>query len=441
MGIAYAFVNSWLSVYKDRWCNYPSVQMHELGHNLGLDHSGEGIGEYSDQSGMMGYSYSSDDSPRMCFNAAKSWQLGWYADKSVSVVPPSSSTWSRRLMGIADYDNTATNTVIVKIESETELDYYVNFNQKAGINSGTLEGGDQVLITSQAAEGVAFAKSSLLAKLSAGQSYQISDFGDLIGYSLQVVVDEINLTAIPAYADITISAQIGSINSGGSDFDDGVDVWKVDTDYISDGTSSYTTPAGISNTDKQGIYQSERYNSVGGSPMVYSIPLPIGSYDIHLHLAEIYFGSAGARVFNVSMEGSVVFPDVDIFRKAGGAFAAHIESIESFPVHDGALTIEFIKIKQNPKVSGVEIHPATTPPEPTPETPSQSSEVPSFAPSPFFKPSEQPSSLPTLGPSTEPSLKPREEPSTEPSINPTLMASREPSFVCSAKQRAVEQAQ
>ena len=39
--IAYAYVNSWLSVYNDNWCNYPSGQMHEIGHNLGLAHSGE----------------------------------------------------------------------------------------------------------------------------------------------------------------------------------------------------------------------------------------------------------------------------------------------------------------------------------------------------------------------------------------------------------------
>ena len=29
-GIAYAFVNSWMSVYSNNWCNYPSGQMHEV---------------------------------------------------------------------------------------------------------------------------------------------------------------------------------------------------------------------------------------------------------------------------------------------------------------------------------------------------------------------------------------------------------------------------
>jgi len=34
--IAYAYVNSWLSVYNNQWCGYVSGQVHELGHNLNL---------------------------------------------------------------------------------------------------------------------------------------------------------------------------------------------------------------------------------------------------------------------------------------------------------------------------------------------------------------------------------------------------------------------
>ena len=35
-GIAYAYVNSWNSVYSNEWCTYVSGQLHEIGHNLAL---------------------------------------------------------------------------------------------------------------------------------------------------------------------------------------------------------------------------------------------------------------------------------------------------------------------------------------------------------------------------------------------------------------------
>lgn len=46
--IAYAYINSWNSVYSDRWCSYLSTQMHEIGHNINLAHSNE-QGTYRDQ--------------------------------------------------------------------------------------------------------------------------------------------------------------------------------------------------------------------------------------------------------------------------------------------------------------------------------------------------------------------------------------------------------
>lgn len=48
-GIAYAYMNSWMSVYANDWCNYLSTQLHEVGHNLNLGHAGEGAAEYGDQ--------------------------------------------------------------------------------------------------------------------------------------------------------------------------------------------------------------------------------------------------------------------------------------------------------------------------------------------------------------------------------------------------------
>jgi len=34
-GLAYAYINSWNSVFNNQWCTYVSAQMHEIGRYLG----------------------------------------------------------------------------------------------------------------------------------------------------------------------------------------------------------------------------------------------------------------------------------------------------------------------------------------------------------------------------------------------------------------------
>ena len=195
-GIAYAYIDHYLSVYNDEWCNYASGQVHEVGHNLNFGHSGEGSNKYADRTGMMGYSYSSDEGPAMCFNAAKSWQSGWYADKS-SVMATSCQTF--RLSGISDYPDTS-NEVLVKINLGGN-DLFIAFNAKKGINSGTQEAGNKVTVVQAGKGGEDYSTSTLLAKLSNGQTYNHSS-----GASIQVT----NI-ASSEYADVFIS--LGDCNA------------------------------------------------------------------------------------------------------------------------------------------------------------------------------------------------------------------------------------
>jgi hypothetical protein len=57
----------------------------------------------------MGYSYSQDDGPVMCFNGAKSWQTGWYNPKSAVVTPSTGGCFEGNLYGIADFGNAASS--------------------------------------------------------------------------------------------------------------------------------------------------------------------------------------------------------------------------------------------------------------------------------------------------------------------------------------------
>ena len=193
-------------------CTYLSGQMHEIGHNLGLAHANEEAGTYKDQSGMMGFSYSSDNGPLMCFNSAKSWQLNWYASRMESI-PFSTGVKSRRLIGLADFGNTnaqADDKVVIKLNTASSTDFYMSFNRQTGINSGTREAGNQVLIQRAAGEGTSYyAESELLAKMVTGNTFTLGNF-DGSGYDLQVTVDNINTAVSPGYADVTISAGCSS---------------------------------------------------------------------------------------------------------------------------------------------------------------------------------------------------------------------------------------
>jgi len=150
----------------------------------------------------MGSLYGDENQPLMCFGAAKSWQLGWYDDKAL-LVSPDESSWSGRVMGFADYNNPRTETVLLKIETGTDEDYFLNFNRKTGINSGTREAPNQVLVTKQGLNGVGYAVSSLVAKMTSGQTYTIPNFGGS-GRSVRVKVNRINMSASPAYADVSV---------------------------------------------------------------------------------------------------------------------------------------------------------------------------------------------------------------------------------------------
>ena len=124
---------------------------------------------------MMGYSYSSDNGPIMCFNAAKSWRTGWYADKTYKVEPTANDgteCFEQDLYGIADFDNENAKYVLVKINDSSSTDHYVTFNSRKGINSGTEEAGNQVTVTTTGAEGSGVSESVLVAKLRVGGEYE-----------------------------------------------------------------------------------------------------------------------------------------------------------------------------------------------------------------------------------------------------------------------------
>jgi hypothetical protein len=196
--IGYAMTNGWLSVFNDKMCTYVSIQMHEVGHNLNLGHSGDSTHsgdnelKYGDKSGLMGFSYTQDETPKMCFNAAKSWYLGWYSDKTMSLSPGKllgmGNEYSGTIGNIVDYPTSA-NTVIIQLQQESLGNHwYVGFNAQKGFNIETKEAKNQVVVIEDTNS-----LSIRRADLNAGDSYTIDNFDGKEGDRLTISVSSINI--------------------------------------------------------------------------------------------------------------------------------------------------------------------------------------------------------------------------------------------------------
>jgi len=143
--------------------------MHEIGHNLNLYHSGDAELLYGDQSGMMGFSYDSSDTPLMCFNPAKNFALEWFVGCQTTVSDPATKT-RRSMIGHGEYSAGscgADDAVVIRVATGDELDLYVGYNKQAGANSQTQEHANQVT----AVMGNRLEPSTIVAALSPGQDY------------------------------------------------------------------------------------------------------------------------------------------------------------------------------------------------------------------------------------------------------------------------------
>ena len=117
-----------------------------------------------------------------------------------------------------------------------------------------------------------------------------------------------------------------------------------------------TVPAYIDNTTFDGIFGRERYDAVGGEEMEFKFPLENGDYMVNVYLGNSYepANEIGDRIFDISLEGTVVENDLDIIAEFGHLKAGML----SFPVtlSDGELNLEFLHgVAENPILSAIEI--------------------------------------------------------------------------------------
>ncbi|MDZ7728373.1 MAG: malectin domain-containing carbohydrate-binding protein [Dehalococcoidia bacterium] len=124
--------------------------------------------------------------------------------------------------------------------------------------------------------------------------------------------------------------------------------------YSSSTTIDMSDPSVPADTPTE-VFQSERWDPSSGDEMQWDFPVENGTYRVDLYFAEIYSGaySEGARVFDVSLEGTVVLPGYDIYAEVGAATGV-VKSFETV-VEDGNVDLDFGHITENPAIKGIQV--------------------------------------------------------------------------------------
>ena len=186
------------------------------------------------------------------------------------------------------------------------------------------------------------------------------------GSADQPMVNAIQISSGTTTPTTTPSAPAGGtpvalVNAGGVTYTDvSGNTWKGDYDFIGGNTSA--TNATVSGTTSSPLYQTSRWGTFS-----YQFPVSNGSYTVILKFAELYFTSAGGRLFNVNINGMVVLTNFDIVAQAGGTLKA---LDKSFPVTvtNSKITIQFTPgIADQPMVNAIEVLTVNGAPAPIPQ--------------------------------------------------------------------------
>jgi hypothetical protein len=133
----------------------------------------------------------------------------------------------------------------------------------------------------------------------------------------------------------------------------------ADIDFAGGNTIDHANTINLSkvtNPAPMAVYQSAR-DAATGATFSYTIPgfTAASNHTVRLHFAETFFTATGKRVFNVSINGTQVLTNFDIFKAAGGENIANIQQFTVPANASGQYVITFTSVTNNALISGIEI--------------------------------------------------------------------------------------
>jgi hypothetical protein len=161
------------------------------------------------------------------------------------------------------------------------------------------------------------------------------------------------------------------INAGGYEVEAnniGDPVWRSDvttspTEYSNwseTDNNVYTTNAAITLHSSvpagtpTSIFQFERVNGNYNVPsLTWTFPVEAETeIEVRLYFSEIFFDATGSRIFDIKINKILVYDNLDIYSEVG----KHVGIMKTFQTtSDGNIVIDLERVKQHPKINGIEI--------------------------------------------------------------------------------------
>ena len=272
----------------------------------------------------------------------------------------------------------AVSDLIKQPDSNEPANFTVNFSDNIGIDAASIDSNDVTVTTPDGT--VLTTTLTGINNDSNGNPQSATYFFDAPGgtwdaadtgsYAVNLNGEEVadpsgNFAAAAALGSFTIDVTEpiadGTIRINAGAIADAVDsnnkLWLADANFV--GGLAATVGDAIDFTTDDFIYQSQR----AGGNFNYSIPVEDGNYKVNLHLAELDFGDAGFREFDVALEGDLVLDNYDIWANTknaqrDGGDTAKIQEISDLSIiRDGAIDLDFTAVANNATIAGIEILP------------------------------------------------------------------------------------
>jgi Malectin domain len=132
--------------------------------------------------------------------------------------------------------------------------------------------------------------------------------------------------------------------------------FAYDTGYSGGSTATFATAintSGVTNPAPQQVYQSMRYGLGFGYTL--SGLTPGASYTVRLDFASLWNIGAGTQAFNVSINGTQVLSNYDVYAGAGGLDRATAQRFSAVANANGQILLNFASVKYEAQINGIEV--------------------------------------------------------------------------------------